>query len=201
MALTGIAFLVLAVLGLAIGGEPPGADDGAREIVDFYVDNKDGLRVAVFIHPAAMVLLVVVGAFLRDVLQAGDGGRDFLPTIAFAGILILATGLAIDATIALALTETAEDIDPAATQALSALFENDYIPFALGSILFLAGLGLAVLRSGVLPKWLGWVAVVLAVVGLTPVGFVAFIGAGLLVAVISVILAMRGRRAPTPAHA
>ena len=201
VALTGVAFLVLAVLGLAIGGEPPGADDGAREIVDFYVDNKDGLRVAVFIHTAAMVLLVVFGAFLRDVLQAGDGGRDFLPTIAFAGILILATGLAIDATIALALTETAEDIDPAATQALSALFENDYIPFALGSILFLAGLGLAVLRSGVLPKWLGWVAVVLAVVGLTPVGFVAFIGAGLLVAVISVILAMRGRRAPTPAPA
>ena len=57
------------------------------------------------------------------------------------------------------------------------------------------------LRSGVLPKWLGWVAVVLAVVGLTPVGFVAFIGAGLLIAVISVILAMRGRRAPTPAPA
>ena len=101
VALTGVAFLVLVVLGLAIGGEPPGADDGAGEIVDFYVDNKDGLRVAVFIHTAAIALLVFFAAFLRDVLQAGDGERDFLPTVAFAGILILATGMAIDTTLAL----------------------------------------------------------------------------------------------------
>ena len=124
------------------------------------------------------------------------GASDFLPTVAFAGTLILATGLAIDSTIALALAETANDIDPAASQALSALFQNDYVPFALGAILFLGGLGLSVLRSGVLPKWLGWVAVVLAVIGLTPLGFAAFIGTGLLIAVIGVMLALRGRKAP-----
>ena len=116
--------------------------------------------------------------------------------VAFAGALILATGLAIDSTISLALAETANDIDPAATQALSALFQNDYVPFALGAILFLGGLGLSVLRSGVLPKWLGWIAVVLAVIGLTPLGFAAFIGAGLLIAVIGVMLALRGRNGP-----
>lgn len=198
VALTGVAFLVLALLGLAIGGEPPDSDN-ATEVVDFYVENKGSLRVALFIHTAAVVLLVFFGAFLRYVLQAAEGGRDFLPTVAFAGTLILATGLAIDVTIALALTETAEDINPAAAQALSALFENDYIPFAVGSILFLAGLGLSVLRSGVLPKWMGWVAVVLAVIGLTPLGFVAFIGAGLLIAVLGVMLAMRGPKAPAAA--
>lgn len=196
VALTGVAFLVLALVGFAVGGEPPSADDNAREIVDFYVDNKDSIRVAVFIHTAALVLLVFFGAFLRDVLRAAEGNGDFLPTVAFAGTVILATGLAIDSTIALALAETANDIDPVATQALSALFENDYVPFALGSILFLGGLGLSVLRSGVLPKWMGWVAVVLAVIGLTPVGFAAFIGSGLLIAVIGVMLALRARKAP-----
>ena len=43
VALTGVAFLVLALVGLAIGGEPPDADENAREIVDFYVDNKDAV--------------------------------------------------------------------------------------------------------------------------------------------------------------
>ena len=195
VALTGVAFLVLVILGLAIGGEPPDSDK-AREVVDFYADKKDRLRVALFIHTAALVLLVFFGAFLRDVLRAAEGERDFLPTVAFAGTLILAIGLAVDSTIVLALTETAEDIDPAAVQALSALFENDYIPLAVGSIVFLVGLGLSVLQSGVLPKWMGWVAIALAVIGLTPLGFVAFIGAGLLVAVISVMLALRARKAP-----
>lgn len=196
VALTGVAFLVLALLGFAIGGEPPDAsDDTSREIVDFYVDNKDRLNVAAFVEAAAAVLLVFFGAFLRDVLRGADAGADFLPTVAFAGTLILAVGLAIDGTISLALTETAKDIEPAAAEALAALYNNDYIPFAVGSILFLAGVGLSVLRSGVLPKWMGWVAVVLAIIGFTPLGFIAFIGAGILIAAISVMLAMRGRRA------
>lgn len=197
VALTGVAFLVLALLGFVIGGEPPDAgSDTAQEIVDFYVDNEGALGVASFIVAAAAVLLVIFGAFLRDVLRDAEAGSDFLPTVAFAGTLILATGFAIDATINLALTETADDIEPSAAEALSALFNNDYIPFAVGSILFLAGLGLSALRSGVLPKWLAWAAVVLAVIGLTPLGFAAFIGSGILIAVVGVMLAMRGRRTP-----
>ncbi len=39
--LTGVAFLLVVIAGFTISGEPPDpADDSAREIVDFYVDNK-----------------------------------------------------------------------------------------------------------------------------------------------------------------
>ena len=80
-------------------------------------------------------------------------------------------------------------------QALQALWDNDFVPLALGSLVFLISAGLSIVRHGVLPKWLGWVALVLAVIGFTPIGFVAFVGAGLWIAVVSVILAVRARPA------
>ena len=52
-------------------------------------------------------------------------------------------------------------------------------------MLFLWGTGLSVIRSGVLPRWLGWVMIVLGVVGLTPLGFVSAIGAAILVLVLA----------------
>lgn len=195
--LTGVLFLILAIAGFTVGGEPPDpTDDSAREIVDFYVDNESAQKVGAFLSGLAGVVLVFFGSYLREVLRLAEGGRDFLPTAAFAGTFLIAVGATIDGTISLTLAETAEDLDPGALQALSALFNNDYIPFAAGSMLFLLALGLSVLRSGALPKAIGWVAIALAVIGLTPLGFVSFIGSGLLIAVIGVMLAMRERRAP-----
>ncbi len=196
-ALTGVGFLVVAIAGFAIDGAVPDpTGDSAKEIIDFYVDNKSSQMVSAALAGLASALLVFFGAYLREVLRTAAGGRDFLPTASFAGTLIIAMGAAIDGTITLTLAETADEIDPAAVQALSALFNNDYLPFAVGSFVFLLGTGLSVLGHGALPKWIGWVAILLAVIGLTPLGFVAFIGSGVLIAVIGVILAMRSRPEP-----
>ena len=54
------------------------------------------------------------------------------------------------------------------------------------------------LRSGVLPRWLGWVMVALAIIGATPIGFAAAIGTALLVLVLSIMLAVRARSAASP---
>jgi hypothetical protein len=52
-----------------------------------------------------------------------------------------------------------------------------------------------VIRTGVLPRWLGWVMVVFAVVGLTPIGFVSALAAAILVLVLSILLSVRARGA------
>lgn len=195
--LTGVVALVLAIAAFTIGGEPPGPGaDSPREIVEFYVDNKSSQVVGSFLAGTAAALLVLFGAYLREVLRSAEHGRDFLPTVSFAGALIIAVGLAFDGTISLSLAETADEIDPAAVDALSALYNYDYIPIGTGGIVFLLGTGLSVLRHGALPKWIGWAATVLAVIGLTPVGFVAVIGAGILSAVIGLTLAVRERAQP-----
>jgi hypothetical protein len=193
--LTGVAFVVVLIVGAIIGGEPPDADSPVREIIDHYTDNKTSIEVASFVGAAAAVLLVFFGAYLRSVLSAAEGPGGMLSALTLVGTAVVAVGLAIDITIGIALAEAAEDIEPAAVQALQALWDNDFVPLALGALVFLISTGLSIVRHGALPKWLGWVALVLAVIGFTPIGFVAFIGAGLWIAVVSVMLALRTRPA------
>lgn len=195
-ALTGVAFVVLAIVAFVVGGEPPTAsEESAQEIVDYYVDNEGSQIFGAILEAIAGTLFVFFGGYLRRLLRAAEGEGGMLSAVMFAGTIIFATGLAIDGTLTFALTDTAGDIDPAATQALSALWNNDFLPWAMGTQIFLLGLGLSVLRSAALPKWVGWVAVLLAVVAVTPIGFAAIIGTGVLVLVLSVMLFMRARAA------
>lgn len=193
--LTGVVFVILGIVTFLVGGEPKSADEPVREVVDYYVDNKSSVEAAAFIGVAATLFLVFFGAYLRKVLHAG-APDEWLSLVSFAGLVVIGIGFAIDSTIAFALAESAEDIDPTAAQALQALWDNDFIPIMLGVLMFLWATGLSVLRHGVLPKWLGWVMVVLGVVGITPIGFISALGAAILVLVLSVLLSLRARSAP-----
>ena len=193
--LTGVAFVVLVIIGFAIGGEPPEFDSPAGELVDHYVDNKNKAMVGALLEGIAATLFVFFGGYVRRVLRAAEGERGMLSAIAFAGTIIFAVGLAIDATITMALAESAEDVDPSAVQALVALFQNDYMPFAVGLQVFLLAMGLVAVRTGAIPKWIGWIAILLGVIAVTPIGFAAFIGSGILVLVLGVVLTMRERAA------
>jgi hypothetical protein len=194
--LTGVGFVLLGIVSFIVGGEPKSADEPVGEIVEYYVDNKDSIQVAAFIGVAATLLLVFFGAYLRRVLRAAGPDGEILSLVSFLGLVVVAVGLAIDTTILIALSEAADDIDPVAVQSLQALWDNDFVPLALGVLMFLWATGLAVIRTGALPKWLGWVMVVLGVLGLTPIGFVAAIGAAILVLVLSILLSVRARSAP-----
>ena len=197
--LTGVAFVVLAIITIAFGGgEPPEAKEGAQKIVDHYVDNKDAIQISSLISTIAGAALIFFFGYVRKVLRAAEGENGMLSVVALVGAGILATGIAIDSTIAFALSEAADDIDPAAAQALQALWDNDFMPFALGSIVLLLASGLSIVRHGALPKWLGWVAIVLGVISMTPAGFVGFLGAAVWVVIVSVMLSMRARAAQTP---
>ena len=195
--LTGVAFIVIVIIGFVIGGEPPDLEDGTRDLVEHYTDNKDSIMVGSAIVALGAAMLVFFGGYLRDVLTTGgDGG--FLPTVAFAGTVIIAIGAAIDSTISFTLAETADDLSGQSVTTLSALWENDFMPFAMGSFIFLMAMGLSVVRTGALPKWLGWIMVLVALTALTPIGFVAFLGMALLVLVLSILLAIRAGGATTP---
>lgn len=191
--LIGVLFIAVIIAGFTIAGEPPDIDKPAQEAVDFYVDNRDAVMISSLLECFAAALFVMFGAYLRNHLRATEGVGGTPSLAMFAGTIVLATGLAFDATLNFTLAETADEIDPTAVQALLALWHNDFLPFALGAFLFLGGLGVSVLRYGGLPKWIGFIAIALALTALTPAGFVAVIGAALLVGVIGVILAMQAR--------
>ena len=193
--LTGVAFIVVAIISFIVGGEPKDASHPADEIVNWYIDNKDSVELGAFIGVAATVLLVFFGAYLRNVLRAAAGGTDMLSLVSFIGVVVVAVGFAIDTTISIALAERADDIDPIAVQSLQALWDNDFVPIALGVLLFLWATGISVIRSGALPRWMGWIMILLGVIALTPIGFASFIGTAVLILVISILLAARARSA------
>jgi hypothetical protein len=197
--LTGLLFVVLAIIGFAVSGEPPDAKDPAQEIVAHYVDNENSVIFGAALVGFAAVALVFFAGYLRTVLRAAEGEGGMLSALTLAGAAIMAVGAALDATISFSLAEAADDIEPAAVQALQALFDNDFMPIAVGTVVFLLSTGIAIARYGVLPRWLGWIAIVLAVVGLTPLGFAAFLGSGVWIAIVSVLLALRARSTPASA--
>ena len=199
--LTGAAFVVVGLISFATGGEPTSADKPASEIVEFYVDNKDSIQLGAILATLAGVLLIFFGAYLRKVLHAAGGEGEILSLVAFAGTVVVAVGFAIDSTILFALSEAADDVDPAAAQALQALWDNDFLPFVLGTMAFLWATGLAIVKTGVLPAAIGWLMIALGVVGATPVGFIAAIGAALMVLVLSIMLALQARAAAPVAPA
>ena len=193
MPLTGVAFVALVIIGIFVGGEPPDADSPVQEIVDFYRDNDDSIFAGALLISFAGALLIFFAGVLRKVLREAEGEGGVLSLVAFAGAVVLAVGAAIDGTISIALADKADSIDPAGVQALQALWDNDFLPLAMGAGVFLFASGLSIVRHGALPKWLGWAGILFGVMSLTPIGFAGIIGGGVWILVVSVLLTLRFR--------
>ena len=197
--LTGLLFVVLLILSFVIGGEPPDADDPVQEIIDHYVDNDDAIWASTIVGGLAVVSLLFFASYLRKLFAAAEGpGHGVLSALVLTGATIMAVGAGIDMTISVSLVEAVEDIDPAAVQALQALWDNDFMPVAIGIVVLLLSSGLSIVKYGALPKWLGWIAIVIAVIGMTPIGFFAFPLGGIWVIITSILLAVRAGRPTAP---
>jgi hypothetical protein len=194
VALTGVGFVLALVASFIIlGDDPPEAKDGGQKIIDYYVDNKDQIQVSALMTGLIAVLLVFFFAYVNRLVGTALGGSSTLPTVGIVGAAIVTVAAAIDTTIMFALAEAADDIDPVAAQAVQTIWDNDFIPFMVGTALAFLGTGIGLVKSGILPKWLGWIAVVLGVLAATPVGFFAMPVAALWIVVVSIMLSLRAR--------
>lgn len=193
--LTGLAFVGMTIVAFVIGGEPPDVEQPVREIVGHYADNKQSVIIGAGLAGLAAALLVFFGGSLRRALSEAEGPGGVLSAVALAGAAIMAVGIAIDATISFALAEAVDDVAPAAVQSLQALWDNDFMPIAVGSSVLFLSAGISIVRHRALPRWLGWVAILLGVLASTPIGYFSFVGGGVWIAVVSVLLALRARAA------
>jgi hypothetical protein len=189
--LSGVAFVAIAIVSFAIGGEPKSADEPVQEVVDWYKDNKDSVQIGALLTGVAMLFLVWWGGNLRRVLRAAEGEGGVLSAVVLIATAIIGIGFTIDATIAFAIAERVDDIDPTAVQAMQALWDSDFLPIALGVTLFLFSTGISIVRHGAFPKWMGWVLIVGGLFSFTPLFFVGGIIAALFTVVASVMLSLR----------
>lgn len=197
--LTGILFVLILFAAFVVGGDPPdGTDKPVQEVIDFYVDNEDSVFTGSVLQALAAAVFLIFGGYLYKRLRAS--GAEGSAAVAFAGMIAFAVGVCIDGTINIASSELVNgDEAPAegAIQALNALWQNDFLPFAMGIFVFLMGFGTAIIRHGVLPTWMGWVAVVAALTAISPAFPVAGIVAVLLIIASSVIFALDERNPQT----
>ena len=185
----GLGFIVLLIVSIIVTGEPKSADDGPAAVAQWYSDNKDAAEIGAFISVVAGAFLIFFGAYLRKVLEPGAG--LMLSVLPLIGVAIVAIGAAIDGMLMFAAAEAVNDVPAPEIQTIQAIWDNDFLPFLLGVLVFNWSVGLAVLKSGALPKWMGWAAIVFGVIGLAgPIGFFGAIGAALWIIVASILLAM-----------
>ena len=81
---------------------------------------------------------------------------------------MIVVGASIFAGIGFTLGDAADDLPASAVLTFNALKNDLFFPLAVGTAVFNLGLALAVLRHGALPRALGWLALVIGIVGLTP---------------------------------
>lgn len=187
--LTGVLFTLLVIVAIVtVGDEGPDVKDSAQKVAAFYEDNDSEQIISSALEGLAAVLLVWFGASVRERIALVEGGAGRLASLAFAGFVIVAVGLATDAAIVFAMAESAGDISPESTEALYALYNNFFFPLVVGVALLTLSSGLASIRHGAFTKVLGWIAIVLGVVAITPVGFVSAIGTLLWVGALSIVL-------------
>jgi hypothetical protein len=195
--LTGILFVVLVIVAFVVGGETPSTDDSPQTIVSFYLDNDSEQSIASALLALACVPFLFFLGALRQALRAAGA----LSTVALLGGLMIVVGASIFAGIGFTLGDAADQLPPSAVLTLNALNSDLFFTVAVGTAAFNLGLALAVLRHGGLPRPLGWLALVVGIVGLTPGGFFAFLATGIVVVWTSVALAQRAADAGPPTTA
>lgn len=171
LALCGVGAAILFAVSFLLSGGSPDDNASTAKVVAYFHDHLTVTRVGNVLLAVGGVLLVLFAARLREVLQSGGAGVGVLPTAAFGGGMILAGGAFLDSAVGFALVRAAgvhRFAGPA--QALNALWNNDVIVIYGGVAVLLLAAGIATVKRPVLPRWLGWAAIVIGIVSLAGPG-------------------------------
>ena len=193
LALCGVVAAVLVPVAVfVVGGNSPDKNATAAKVLSFYRAHDGANRLGALMVLIAAALLVLFAARLHEVLRRSDSGTDVLPLAAFGGAVLASAGLSLAAVVHLALVSAADDLFASAAHTLNVLdsfsFEAAVIGFAA---LFLAA-GIATVRQPVLPRWLGWAAIVIGVLSMAgPLGLIGFLLGLIWILVVGIMLLAR----------
>ena len=200
--LTGVLFAVLTVVAVITGGETPNADARPGKVIAYYSTHASEVETSSILIALAFLALVLFGGALRSYLRRAPGAEG-PSALVLAGTVLMAVGVFSTAGIEYSLAHELTHFGPEVAQTLNVLSNELFLPILAGAFVFGVSAGIAILRGAALPKWLGWVIIVLGVVTLfPPIGFFALFGFVLWVIVVSILMYQRtGASAGTGAEA
>jgi hypothetical protein len=181
--------VLFAVVIFALESSTPGEKASITEVTDYYNAHQGRITLAALLSPVASALLILFVSDLRNRAREGGAGGVGLSVLMSGGIL-WASGLLFGSVFDLALVGASDHGQGQIAQTAKNVLSNDaWIPFIAGIAITLLGAGLTVFGSGMLPRWLGWVALVVGVVSFAgPGGFLGFFVGPLWLLVAGVLL-------------
>src|SRR4051794_12085175 len=176
--LSGIVFVGLIVASIVASGDQPDIGDSPAKIAAYY-GSHDGATIAQIVMLSyAAVFAVVYFVSIAQFLRAR--GSQTMATIALVGGSLAAVGAGLGAGGTAMMHDGVDHFNADQMQTLNAVSQDMFWPIMVaGMALSTLAIGIAVLRTKALPKWLGIVTVVVGVVGISGIGsWFGFMGAG-----------------------
>jgi hypothetical protein len=199
--LTGALAIPFWIAGIAIISTNAKGSKGPK-ILASYQHHSNGILLGGFLWSLGVLLFIWFLSTLRTHYAAAEGGTGRLANLAWSGGLV-ASAVAIlipagDTVGAL----NKNDIDASGAAVLNHISDGFFVGAEyLLAVLFLASAVLA-LRYAALPKWLGWLSLVIGVVLLIgPIGWAAFIFATPIWTLIVSVMVWRRAEQPVEAGA
>jgi hypothetical protein len=216
--LAGILFIVC-----VLAAPDPSLREGASpdQIRQFYLDNQQALGLMLTLVGIGYVLFLIFSTALQSTARDPESRSDWAATLMLvsaaliAGFYVLGAALRLTPAAGVAAGASAALLEPMARVAETA--NNGFIEMATywrGAML--ASAAFIILRTRLVPKWIGWMAAVLAVTSfaggfsfvesplqspLGGVGFASFALFHLWILIASVALAFGGRRVSASVNA
>jgi hypothetical protein len=132
---------------------------------------------------------------LRATLREAESGTGRLTATAFGGFLLIAAGGLALAGFQFTAADTVGDVPDTVTQTLAALNRDFFFLLDGGVLVAVFATAAATLRHAALPRWFGYLSLVVGVIFLTPAFVVAFPAFGIWMLLLSVLILRAGRDA------
>lgn len=183
----GIAILALIFVVFGpLSGNTPGENASGATVVSYWSTSthQDLGWLSIYMVGLALALLLVWATQLRTILRDAEGRPSFLPNTAFAGGIIFVAGTVVTGIDHMVLIVAAHNHQASIAQSANFIDQNNYLPFLFGLSLLTLATGACILNRSSLPKWLGWVSVIIGVLCVAgPLSFFGLIASGVWLAV------------------
>ena len=186
-ALSGIASVALFVGAGIFGGDADlDPSNSARDLaLEIKAEADDILLSSLFSLFSALSFLWFLG-YLRRIFREAEGEGEWLTSVAFGGGLVVVAVLLGFNALSFAMDDST---DPQVAKVLAALQWNYSWLFAPPIIAFTAASSAVIIRFRALPRWVGWIGVLVALSALLP--WIGFITVQVWLLIASVVLVVR----------
>jgi len=193
----GILAAVTFIFGLAATADSPDSSDSNAKIIAWYADHghRIGIIIGAFILAFCGLFLLWFASGLRQRLRLAEGPEGRLANVALGGGVLLVALLWVGAA-ALAAIPAQQSFGggPALSDAdlgrfLPSVGFGSILLFGMfGAIALIDATSIVIMRTGVLPRWLGWLGFVCGVVLLFGVVFLPVIALPIWLIAASIVL-------------